>query len=465
MRVNLTAEFSDIGVLAEALGARLTPIGTPRGRIVGVATHAGECRLGDLFLAMRGKRVSGTAFAGEALARGAGAILADTPFPPPKGSYWLLQVPDVGASLLRAAALRRKALSARVIAVAGSTGKTTVKELAAAVLSEKYTVAKSEGNYNSGVGMPLTLLSMDDCDYAVLEIGINGCGEMAPLSRVLSPHVALLTNVGSAHVGNFPDRQALLAEKLAVAEGLAEGGRLIVPEFLPIGKGLAPHVWRLGVGEQADVVATAVRYGPFGTVATVKVGGMTLSDLSWPLAGRVGLSCLLFAVAVGAVGGMDEAEIRRGVARAARDTPRMRPIVCGERLLIDDTYNASPEAMLSALEALSYMGQGRPLAAVLGDMGELGEKSRLYHETVGMLAAGGDPAGLYFFGDAANDYARGAGQAGLSPERVHIFKRGEAEALVTCLVKTLPKNATVLFKASHSVALCEVVKMLVEVLR
>ena len=465
MRVRLAAPLCEVSVLAKALGAEITPIGTPRARICGMATHGGECRQGDLFLAMRGKQVCGTQFVSEALANGAGAILADTPITPPCGSYWLLTVPDIAAALLRATAFWRARLGARVIAVAGSTGKTTVKELVAAVLSEKYTVRKSAGNYNSGVGMPLTLLSMEDCDYAVVELGINAVGEMAALSRALSPDIAVLTNVGSAHVGNFPDAAALLAEKLSLAEGIASDGWLLLPETLPIGKGLAPHAWRVGVGRGADVVAADVRYGSFGTLATVRAGGLSVPDLSWPVAGRIGLSCLLFAVAVGALAAMSEGEIRAGVARAAALTPRMRRVLCGERLLIDDTYNASPEAMLLALEGISYMAEGRPMAAVLGDMGELGEKSRLYHETVGMLAAGSNLAGLYLLGEFAPDYARGARHAGLSDERIHIFGSEEGAALADCLAKTLPRNATVLFKASRKTALDRVVKMLEEALK
>ena len=465
MRVLPAAPLCEISVLAEALGAKITPVGTPRARICGIATHAAECTQGDLFLAMRGKQTCGIRFAAEALANGAGAILTDTPFTPPVGSYWLLSVPDIAGALLSAAAFWRSRLSARVVAVAGSTGKTTVKELIAAVLSEKYTVKKSMGNYNSGVGMPLTLLSMSDADYAVLELGINARGEMAVLARALSPDIALLTNVGSAHVGNFRDGQELLLEKLAVAEGLTPDGWLLLPEALPIGKGIAPHICRVGVGRNADALATQVRYGSFGTVATVQVGKLCIPDLSWPVAGRIGLSCLLFAAAVGSLASMNESEIRAGVARAAALTPRMRRVVLGERILIDDTYNASPEAMLLALEGLSYMAEGRPMAAVLGDMGELGDKSRLYHETVGMLAAGSGLEGLYLFGEHAGAYARGAGNAGLSCERIFAFGRDEGEALVQCLCKTLPKNATVLFKASRKVALDCVVKMFVEALK
>lgn len=465
MRVALAPPLCEVAVLAEALGASITPVGTPRARVRGIATHAGECQAGDLFLAMRGKRLAGTAFVAEALARGAGAILTDTAFPPPVGSYWLLSVADIGAALLHAAAYWRQRLGARVIAVAGSTGKTTVKEMIAALLLEKYTVCKSTENYNSGVGMPLSLLSMSQCAYAVLELGINARGEMAALSRALSPDIAVLTNVGSAHVGHFRDGQELLAEKLSLAEGVSASGWLVLPETLPVGKGLAPHVLRTGVGRGADVLAAGVRYGSFGTLATVSSAQLSVPELCWPVAGRAGLSCLLFAVAVGRLAAMDAAEIRAGVARAAAETPRMRRAMLGERILIDDTYNASPEAMLSALEGLAYTAAGRPMAAVLGDMGELGEKSRLYHETVGMLAAGADPCGLYFYGDFAEAYATGARRAGLPDERIRIFRKEEGRELAECLLTTLPRNAAVLFKASHSTALDRVVKMLEEALK
>ena len=465
MRVNLASPLCSIDILAEALGAKILPVGTPCAKVGGIATHAQEVCRGDLFLAVRGKQTSGVRYIGEALSGGAAAVLSDTAMTPPAGSYWWLQVEDIDRALLSAAAYWRRRFGARVIAVAGSSGKTTVKELLAALLSEKYTVRYSEGNYNSSIGMPLALLSMERADVAVLELGINAVGEMEAMSRALAPNVALLTNVGSAHVGQFSGFEELLAEKRSVTRGLVGDGLLLLPESIPFLKGIAPYVWRVGVGGSAEVRAEDIRYGSFGTLATVSVEGRRALSLAWPVAGRIGLSCLLFAAAVGVLFGLDDAEIIRGVARAAENTPRMRRILCGERVLIDDTYNASPEAMLLALEGLSYMAGGRPIAAVLGDMHELGDKRQLYHETVGMLAAGSNPSGLYLYGESALDYARGAHRAGLAEERIHIFGRGEEAALAAHLASTLPPSVTVLFKASRRAALDRVVTMLKEILQ
>lgn len=464
MRIALATPLRNVKTLAAALGAAAIPMGLPAPEIKGISTHAAECQAGDLFLAIRGRRHNGAGFIPQALARGAAGVLTDRPVPLPRQNYWHLRVPDIGRALLRAASRWRRVLGARVIGVTGSSGKTTVKELLATMLAEKYRVAKTEGNHNSAVGLPLSLLSVEAAEIVVAELGVSAPGEMQPLAATLAPDIAVLLGVGSAHIGNFPDYEALLREKLLVALGLTPDGWLVLPTGLPHAPDIAPNICSVGQCD-ADVVAEAASYGAHGTRATVRAGEMTVPDLTWPLAGRTGLSTLLFAVAVGRLCGLDAPTIRRGISRAALQTPRMQTVRVGDRLLIDDTYNASPEAMRAALEGLFYLAADRPRVAVLGDMAELGAKAAGYHETVGMLAAGCGLAHLYLYGDAARDYARGALRAGILPDALHIFEKGEGAALVAALSGELPRNAAVLFKGSRTVALDEIFQMLREALK
>lgn len=180
-----------------------------------------------------GGKTDGTRFLSEALSRGACALLLPPGVPLPAGNYSAFESQDPLQTLLRAAAFRRSFSAARVIAVSGSSGKTSIKDALFALLSEKETVQKSKGNHNSLLGMPLSLLSMEEADDFVLELGVNHPGEMERLSRALSPDICVLTNIGTAHVGMFESPAALALEKAKIVCGLRPGGVLFCPEDLP----------------------------------------------------------------------------------------------------------------------------------------------------------------------------------------------------------------------------------------
>ncbi|MBE6581231.1 MAG: UDP-N-acetylmuramoyl-tripeptide--D-alanyl-D-alanine ligase [Ruminococcaceae bacterium] len=458
MRIDLPTPLCAAGALSSLLGCKGTDPSTLC--FSGIATDSREVQRGDLFVALRGMHCNGVAFAGEAAQKGAVAMLCDTGAAPRLEKLPLLEVLSVEGALLRAAAAWRRQLRGKFIAVSGSTGKTTVKELLAAVLSMAGSVEKSAGNFNSTLGMPLSLLAMHGSEYHVLEIGINHRGEMAPLSRALSPRLAVLTGVGSAHIGLFGSRQALLAEKMQLASGLTADGHLLLPEGLAHSAKDTTRVLTFGMRATADFCVTGIQHGKTGVVADIAGCGRTLGGLSWHMPGTVGLSCLSLGGAVGLYFGLDGEAIRQGLRQAQSKVPRMKRRIIDGRYVIDDTYNASPEAMIAALEALCYLGEGAPRAAVLGDMGELGGFSASLHREVGAAAAGAGLSHLFLYGRYAGELCEGALFGGLSPRRVHCFAVGEEKGLAAAILETMPRGAYILCKASREMRLERVISQM-----
>lgn len=462
MRVSLATPMRAVACLAAVLGIKATKHGTPRAQISGIATDSREVTVGDLFVALPGTRYHGNAFAAEAVSRGAAAILCERALPPLGGSFWSLQVESATAALLALAKARRALTRATVIAISGSTGKTTVKEIVAAVLGACGRVEKSSGNFNSGIGMPLSLLGMEEAAYFVLELGINHVGEMEPMARALAPHLAILTNVGSAHIGHFESSCTLLAEKMKICSGQTAADTLLLADSIPRAawQGIAPRVLTVGVGESADFRALRVQHSRAGTVADVEFESRLIPQLSWQVPGSIGASCLGFGAAVGMLYGADDKEIRQGLAAAAAKLPRMRQIRLADRTVIDDTYNASPEATVAALETLFYIGGTRPRAAVLGDMGELGAHAAALHDAVGECAAHSGISQLFTYGTHAPQIAEGARRGGMQEGTVHAFGFGEEAALTKTILHLVPQGGIILFKASRKAALERVIERL-----
>lgn len=455
MRIALPSPLCAKGALTALLGCENAPP-TPL-CFTGIATDSREVRCGDLFVALRGAHHDGAAFAQHAVKNGAVAMLCDGANAPVLEDLPVLRVASVEQALLRAAATWRRRLSGKFIAVSGSTGKTTVKDLLATVLSESGTVEKSLGNFNSTLGMPLSVLSMHGSDYHVLEIGINHVGEMAPLSRALSPHLAVLTGVGTAHIGFFGSSQALLAEKMKLASGLTKNGSFLVPERLCHAAPDPSRVLCVGTGEAADFHVRGIRHSKTGVVADVWWRMRCAKGLSWHLPGSAGLSCLSLGGAVGLYFGLDGEAIKKGLLQAQGSASRMKRLLIDGRCVIDDTYNASPEAVIAALEALCYLSGGAPRAAVLGDMGELGSFSARLHREVGAAAAGAGLSHLFLYGRHAGDLCEGALFGGLSPKRVHCFAVGEEKGLATAVFEAMPRGAYILCKASREMGLERVI--------
>ena len=458
MRIELYEGLRSPAALAAALGATVKAVGDPPPAVTGIATDSREVRKGDLFVALAGEHTDGARFIGDALWRGAAAILSRPDAPAPCGDFWHFAVVSPEKALLDAAMRRRRESGAFVIAVTGSSGKTTVKEAIAALLG----AAHSEGNYNSTLGMPLSVLSFPDAPCWVAELGINHAGEMEPMARALAPDLAVITNVGTAHIGLFGGREILIEEKCKIAAGVKEGGALLLPDDLQIPTFLAPFggIFRVGTTDAADFRAENIVMGQKGVCCDLRGRGRVITNLAWPIPGRVGVSVIALVGVVGILLDRTDDEIRAGLLRAGAATPRMRQVSLGNALLLDDTYNASPESMIAALEILGYLAGDRPCVAVLGDMLELGDFTRSLHEAVGKNAAGAGLSALYTYGKAAAALADGAENKGMPSERIRRFAPGEEGALAEALSPLTRRPCAILFKASHAMRLDRVVRIL-----
>ncbi len=453
MRIELKGELRSLPALSLALGAQMSAVGSPPCELGGIATDSREVRAGDLFVCLQGAKTSGERFCTDALERGATAILSARaerfPF-----SYWHLSVSDTEQALLNAAAWHRRRCDPFVIAVTGSAGKTTAKEAIAAMLGD---APHSAGNYNSTVGMPLSVLSLKKAPYWVLELGINHKGEMQRMAGALSPDLGVLTNVGTAHIGQFGDFSTLFAQKAALAACLRPNGRFLMPSALPYAMiPTAPdRIWRFGQG--GDVFAENIVIDQSGTRCDLRGKDRVITNLVWPIPGRIGVSVITLVGAVGMLLGCEDAQIRSGLKKAGESTPRMRQILHGERLLLDDSYNASPESVIAALEALQALAAGRPSVAVLGDMCELGKYSAALHDAVGCAFADKGHSMLFTCGREASMVAAGALRKGFAQDRVFCFSKEQKEELAREICARTPSNAAILFKGSRAMALDAVV--------
>ncbi len=458
MRISLPEALRVPQLLASLLGASLEHVGRDV-FVQGIATHSAEVRAGDLFVCLDGARTNGALYATEALRRGAVGVLAPRE-KQPTGTALSFCCEDAAAALLRAASRYRRESGARVLAVTGSAGKTTVKEAIAAVLGN---VPHSEGNFNSRIGMPLSVLSFPPASHWVLELGINARGEMREMANALSPDVAVITNVGSAHIGAFGDFATLLSEKLDVARALGGGGTLIVPAELPLSSLCTPcHTVRVGAAQDADARLENERADAAGTQCDLAVGNRHVTDLFWPIPGRIGSSVIGLAATVGILEGRTDNEIREGLLAAGKRAPRLRRERVGSRVFLDDCYNASPEAMIASLEVLASIGAQRPLVAVLGDMCELGVYAPTLHDAVGVFAARLGLSSLYTYGEEAMTIASGAARVGMPRDRIHKYRECERDALILALIRDLPEGAVVLYKASHSMAMADILRAVKE---
>ena len=358
--------------------------------ITGVTTDSRAVSAGQLFIPLTGERFDGHAYIDAALTGGAeGCLTARRPDKLlPHKAYVLVE--DTRLALGALAAWYRSRFTLPVVQITGSAGKTTTKEMVAAVLSQRYDTLKTQANYNNDIGTPLTLLNLTpQHEAAVIETGMNHFGEIRYLGGLVRPDIAVITNVGDAHIENLGNtRQGILQAKCEIFEHLPPDGLAVLNGDDPLLNTVAlpQTVLRCGRGEDCQVRITDVDdrgiEGVSCTVTTAK-GSYRLHTAS---PGAYMIYPMAMAAAIGEVLGLTAAEITAGVASYVPTGSRMRVLHLPEgRLLIDDCYNANPQAMTEALKLLSVTPSRRRLA-VLGDMGELGELTVSAHRAIGVLA-------------------------------------------------------------------------------
>lgn len=441
--------------IAAVVGGQTHDIPDPAVQVTGpVVRDSREVEPGSLFVAFVGERVDGHDFAEAVVAAGAVALLASRPVGVPA-----IVVDDVQAALGALARHVVERLGATLVALTGSAGKTSTKDLIAQVLRSKAPTVFTPGSLNNEIGLPLTALSAtEETRFLVLEMGARGIGHIRYLTGLTPPKIGLVLNVGTAHIGEFGGREQIAQAKGEMVEGLPEEGAAILNADDPLVRAMASRtkarVILFGESDEADVRAENVRLTENGQPAFSLRTPSGCSDVTMRLYGEHHVSNALAAAAVAHELGMSADEIARALSEAG-SLSRWRMEVT-ERpdgvTVVNDAYNANPESMRAALRALASMGKGRRTWAVLGQMAELGDEALAEHDAVGRLAVRLNVGKLVAVGGREASWLQlGAYNEGSwGEESVHV---SDAQAAVDLLRSELRPGDVVLVKASRSVGL------------
>jgi len=444
----------------EAVGGRLLgEFDDLSAAVTGVSRDSREIAQGDLYIPLIGERFDGHAYINSALEGGAAGCFTARERESYLPGKFYIKVDSTQKALRDLARWYKGRFRIPYVAVTGSVGKTTTKDMVAAVLGEKYKVLKTDGNYNNEVGLPLTLLRLDSsCEVAVLEMGMNHFGEIDYLTRIVEPDVALITNIGDSHIEHLGSRENILKAKCEIFGGMKEDGLAILngdDGLLRTLKGKLPMpvLW-CGEGEGCDYRASEIS-GVDELKCHIAMPGGAF-DCEIPSPGRHMIYPALMAAAVGEHFGLTGEEIARGILRFAPTKMRMNILQRGHGItILNDTYNANPQSMRAAVEVLSkYHTQHR--VAVLGDMFELGSLAPALHAGVGECVGRSGVECLVAVGELAR-HIYDAAKANQMDEAYYCPTKEEAKTVLSGLVRP---DSTILVKASRGMAFEELVDYL-----
>jgi UDP-N-acetylmuramoyl-tripeptide--D-alanyl-D-alanine ligase len=443
-----------LGEVAGIVGA--TVGGAEQSRVINtVCTDTRKMTAQSLFVALRGEHFDGHEFLEQAAGGGAVAALIDRPPAALPGRLAPLLVADARVALGKLARFVRQQLRAKVIAVAGSNGKTSTKCLIDAVLRCRFRGSVSPRSFNNDVGVPLSIFPADPAqDYLVLELGTNHPGEIRALAHTAAPDIAVITNCAEEHLAGLGDLDGVRRENASLIEEMAPDGLLIAngddAELVrTIGQSAGRRIF-FGFGPDNDLVAEEIECGAEGTAFSLAADG---PHAVVPMLGKHAAANALAAWAVGRVMGLADRQIIAALKTVRAPEMRLQLRQVGALRVLNDAYNANPPSMRAAIEILDSLPTRGRRVAVLGDMLELGEASTEAHRRIGrILARDFPPELLICVGPHAGGIADAATAAGLSPRRVVHFP-GAAAAAADPISKLLSAGDLVLLKASRAVGL------------
>jgi UDP-N-acetylmuramoyl-tripeptide--D-alanyl-D-alanine ligase len=458
--VNLT-----LAEAAEAMNA-LGDLGSRSDlRLVGVSTDSRTLNPDELFFCLQGENFDGHGFADKAAAAGAVAIVAERPVEDDTGDTPVLMVPDSLVAIGRLGAYWRSRSRARVVAVTGSAGKTTVKEMLAGVLARAGETGKNYKNFNNQLGVPLSMLSFSGQeDFWVLELGISRAGDMEELGAMVRPDLAVVVNVGIVHTEGLGGLSGVARAKAGLLEFLAPGGRALVSMD-------HPPLWETAVSLMDDPIGFSVTGNPAKYTGeylgagkdgrgrfSVNMRGERYEFITG-LVGPRGAENVTAVAAAADILGTPPSATATGLAGFAPPEQRFRTRFADGLTLIDDTYNANPLSMAASISASEEIAGEAPLVLVLGDMLELGREAGAEHERLGRMVARSAVRAVFYRGDYADDVARGLASNG----RQDVFKRVESPAgFVSDFRKLGLDEAVLLFKGSRGLRMEELLEALVD---
>ncbi|MEE1361677.1 MAG: UDP-N-acetylmuramoyl-tripeptide--D-alanyl-D-alanine ligase [Selenomonadaceae bacterium] len=456
------AKFTLDDIVSSVKGKVLEKVKTEFSDIV---TDTRKLAEGVLFVALKGERFNGETFAKEAIEKGAAGVLvsSDYEYAESLGGTVIQAEGDTQTAYQQIAAFWRRKFAIPVITITGSNGKTTTKDLIASVLGAKFNVLKTQANFNNEIGLPLTLLNMQEShDVAVVEIGMRGLGQIAALVPVAGPNIGIVTNVGETHMELLGSMENIAKAKGELVEAIPSGGTVILNNDNPYVAKMAEKcqpdvkVVTFGIEENADIKASDIENLGRETKfkCTLSKNGEA-KEFVLPMAGRHNVYNSLAAIAAGVVLGLSYEEIAKGLGQLEMSKMRFEYKQVGEYTVINDAYNASPMSMEAALNTIGEVATGRTVA-VLGDMLELGENEVELHRNVGRKVPSSGISFLIAYGKLGKHIAEGAREKGMT-EVLEALSHEEAAEL---LHKNLKSGDTILFKASRGMKLEKIIDLL-----
>lgn len=381
-----------------------------------VSTDSRKIEKDSIFIALKGDNFNGNNYITEASNKGAALCIIDEVNFEPKNlnpSTSIIKVKDTKKSLLDLAKYYRSTLDLKIIGITGSTGKTTTKDMTCSLLSEKFKVFKTKGNFNNEIGLPLMIFNLDNSyDIAILEMGMSNFGEIHNMTEAAVPDIAIITNVGVSHIENLKTRKNILKSKLEITDFFNSGSTLILNVdndlLMEESKKDVPYkVIKTGTEKTADIKATNIKYNEnsisFDIVTDNK---LVYSEFKLNVPGKHNVLNALLAIVCGKIFNMSYEEMQNGIKNLSMTSMRL-DIVKGEKFtIIDDCYNASPDSIKAAIDVLKSIKGNRKIA-VLGTMRELGEDSYNLHKEVSSYAKDQSVDVLITLGEFSNAYGDG----------------------------------------------------------
>lgn len=413
---------------------------------------------GDIYVAINGENVNGNKFIGDAFSKGAIGCIIDE-----KISDELLQnykdkiiikVENTILALQQIASYIRMQYDIPVIAITGSVGKTSTKDIVASVVSKKYNVLKTEGNLNNHIGLPMTILSLDNQNAIVVEMGMSHFKEISVLSKIAKPTISVITNIGTSHIGNLGSRENILKAKLEILDGMGENGSLIINNDNDLlhdwsQKNTYKIIYTYGINNLSNYTATNIIQNEYSSTFNINNNKIDVN-----VSGKHFIYNALAAFTVGKLLNIDEKDIIKGISEFKLTAKRMEMRkTSNNSIIIEDYYNASLESTSMALDVLSTLNAKKKIA-VLGDILELGDFSDEIHKKIGRELIKYNIDVLITVGKAAKNIATEAEKNGIK----NIYVCDNNMEAVSYLKQENEKNSAILIKASHGMNFGEIAK-------
>ena len=415
----------------------------------------------DIYIGIKGENFDGNTLWKEALDKGAkGCIIQGVEFDEGAISNFkdkiIIKVENSLEYLYKLAEYKRSLYEIPVIAITGSVGKTSTKDVISSVVSMKYKTLKTEGNNNNNIGLPMTILRLKDHEAAVLEMGMNHLGEISLLSRIAKPTLAVITNIGTAHIGNLGSRENILKAKLEILDGMADKKIVINNDNDLLHEWYCNSnqckIYTYGIENESEFTAEEIKLKEFGSEFTYKD-----ETINVPVGGIHFIYNSLSAIAVGNVLGISNEKIKQGIEAFELTKKRMDIIEKRGAMIINDSYNASFESMKASLTYLANINKKRKIA-VLGDMLELGEFSKELHEKVGEEVAYNKINILIVCGENAKYIAQKAEANGMDQKNIYYLEN--IQKVAELLKEILNSDDAILVKASNGMQFYKIIDML-----